>query len=630
MSIHDAGPLTKASSQTDFALNTADADGVKTAFVPPIQDTTYSGSSLNGADMTGGQLENEPRNLTVTTAAHTGAYLVGTEIVVTGKHALGHIISENLAIGDADGGETLICTQCFAHEQELSVSVPYQNGVVVGTVPGPWAFNTDGLTLLTSIDGAADETTTWNAARAVETGGAGPYEFEVGDDITIELWHDAINASPVLLERVTTEVGGGTDTHAEVVGTIAGPWNFAPGDTLVVEIDGGGDETATFDAAAAVLDAGAGPYNLVEADDLIVEVFNGATLLETVTIVLEEGVNVVDIDAVTAAELVTALDAETPVAFDPTDAAGTLRLTGVGASHVGTNNHIEVSGAGAAAIFSVATEADGTGDVGNIDAVTPAEVKTVVEADTTATVTINVGNTITVSKAGAVESDTIQVQATSDLEGILGLDTDLHTEGVVVTAAALAALIEAQGTTLFEATDAAGAIRITATGGPIGLGSRLQISGSGRTRAGLDALTRGTGDVVDLRAVTPLEVKTRVEADSAAEVLIMPDDTIRVYKPAAAAGATIQVQATSTAEVILGLDTAVHMTGSLQIGTGVAKSVHPPSKWLHVNEDDVHIFGRPTRSKNIVDWYVKNAGDQPLAIDALHAGTTATDMVAKI
>lgn len=65
--------------------------------------------------------------------------------------------------------------------------------------------------------------------------------------------------------------------------------------------------------------------------------------------------------------------------------------------------------------------ASGTGDVADINAVTAAEVKTVVEADTTGlTVTINSDGTISLSAATSVN-----VNASSTLEGVLGLSTTL-------------------------------------------------------------------------------------------------------------------------------------------------------------------------------------------------------------
>ena len=62
----------------------------------------------------------------------------------------------------------------------------------------------------------------------------------------------------------------------------AQPFNLEPGQTLVISIDGGGDQTFTFAATAASRTAGAnGPYALTNGMQLEVAIDGGSTLTKT-------------------------------------------------------------------------------------------------------------------------------------------------------------------------------------------------------------------------------------------------------------------------------------------------------------------------------------------------------------
>jgi hypothetical protein len=66
------------------------------------------------------------------------------------------------------------------------------------------------------------------------------------------------------------------DSAASVMGTVAGPWSMSPGDTLVVDTNGGGDETATFDAGQATYNGLGGSFAASAGESMVVKVDGGA------------------------------------------------------------------------------------------------------------------------------------------------------------------------------------------------------------------------------------------------------------------------------------------------------------------------------------------------------------------
>jgi hypothetical protein len=158
--------------------------------------------------------------------------------------------------------------------------------------------------------------------------------------------------------------------------TSDGPFNFNPGDTLVIDVNDVGNATATFDAAQATI-----------TDTTIYPVTDQDT--KTMTITITGGEYDGEVQTITfAGATTTALR----VAEEIND-----QVFGCGASVVGGQVKLTTDGAGSG--FDIATGAGtgdltwgsstaGTGDAADINAVTATEVKTVVEADTTATVEV--------------------------------------------------------------------------------------------------------------------------------------------------------------------------------------------------------------------------------------------------
>jgi phage tail sheath protein FI len=114
------------------------------------------------------------------------------------------------------------------------------------------------------------------------------------------------------------------------------------------------------------------------------------------------------------------------------------------------------------------------------------------------------------------------------------------------------------------ATTTSAGTRVTITSDKQGTGSYVEVTG-GTANAILNfnvAEVQGTGDVADITAVTLAEAEIVIEADviSGNGVVVTDDGSGRIVITTVdtGAGASVQVQAASTAETIFGLDTAVH------------------------------------------------------------------------
>lgn len=205
-----------------------------------------------------------------------------------------------------------------------------------------------------------------------------------------------------------------------VLSSIAAPYNLEPGATLIISVDGGGPATATFDAAAAQRISGDGPFALSNGLTLLVAINGGA-----VQTILFQTSQFVSIGAATPAEVAAVINGQL--------ADGSAVVVGsavrILSDRRGTGSSVNVSGGTAnAGILAYTTGAvSGTGDVANIDAVTSAEVKTVVEADVAGTTVTNEGGFQRIRSNTTGGSSSIAVSASSNSELIFGFDTALHT-----------------------------------------------------------------------------------------------------------------------------------------------------------------------------------------------------------
>jgi phage tail sheath protein FI len=223
--------------------------------------------------------------------------------------------------------------------------------------------------------------------------------------------------------------GATAPTAGTVLGANVGPFDLEPGDTLVVDIDAGGPATATFSATAASRDSGSGPFALSNGQTLTVSVNGGA--VQTIAFLTSE---FVAIGAATRAEVAAVINAKIAGA-SASDTGSAVRLT---SDRRGTGSGINVTGgtANGALGFTTGNTAGG-GNVSNVDAVTVAEVKTIVEAAVAGCTVSDVGGAVRVTSNTTGVSSSVLVQASSTADDELGLDNATHTGS---TGAAVATL----------------------------------------------------------------------------------------------------------------------------------------------------------------------------------------------
>lgn len=212
-------------------------------------------------------------------------------------------------------------------------------------------------------------------------------------------------------------------TFGTVLGTRSAPFLLTPGDTLDLSVDAAAVDTATFDATAgAVTSTGTKPFGLAASDDLKIKVDGGVE--QTVTFVVADFANIA---AATAQEVVDVINRDT-FGLTASVSSGAVVLT---TDRQGTSSSIEVTGGVAAGVtkLNIASGVNsGTGDVAFIDAVTVAEIKTVVEADITPAVTVtDVNGRVQIATDTSGTGGSIEVKITSTADQSIGLDNLVHT-----------------------------------------------------------------------------------------------------------------------------------------------------------------------------------------------------------
>ena len=267
---------------------------------------------------------------------------------------------------------------------------------------------------------------------------------------------------------VTLQSAVGAPGAGSITGTVAGPWTLADGDTLDFSVNGGGTDTATFNAdAALVTGSNTGTFTLTDGQTLVVEIDNGAA--QTISFLTSE---FSDISNATTAEVVAVINAKISGAR-ATVSANAVRIT---SDTLGTSSDVTVTGGTATATLGLtgATDAGG-GDVADITAVTAAEAKTLIEADVTGvTVSEATGGFLTVTSNTVGGSSAIQVEATSTADDEFGFDNAVHSG---TTGAAADALV-VNGKTIGAYTDDV-LVRILAASSGVSTEFNLQVEADG-------------------------------------------------------------------------------------------------------------------------------------------------------
>lgn len=300
--------------------------------------------------------------------------------------------------------------------------------------------------------GEAVLTTSWEEWRRIFGGdiangeGAsiarGFYE-EGGEQLyTVRTVHYTDPATPAT--KTSAKAAQDIDTEATaasaatVLGSNVGPFNLESGDTLVIDRDALGTDTATFTGTAASRDSAVGPFALVDGQTLTVSV-NGDPV-QTVTF---DAAEFSDIAAATAEEVAAVLNAELD-GVSATVVAGAVRLS---TDRRGTGATLNVTGGTSNTELAYTTGATaGGGNVANIDEVSVAEIKTIVELAVSGVTVTDVGGAVRITSNTTGGSSTVQVVSSSTADDELGLDNATHTGGTGVAQTTLIARGRYDGT----------------------------------------------------------------------------------------------------------------------------------------------------------------------------------------
>jgi hypothetical protein len=220
------------------------------------------------------------------------------------------------------------------------------------------------------------------------------------------------------------QTASGSATAGSVTGTVVGPYALADGDTIIIDVDAGGNDTATFNATAASRTcANTGTYNLTNGWTLTFSI-NGGTV-RTATFLTA---NFANIAAATAQEVVNVLNA-TIATYDMGGVASVdAGAVKIASNRKGTGSAVNVTGGTSNATLGFTTGSiAGTGDAVNAAAVTVAELKTLIEGDITGLTVTDVGGAVKIASNTTGGSSTIVVSASSTMDDELGIDNATHT-----------------------------------------------------------------------------------------------------------------------------------------------------------------------------------------------------------
>lgn len=205
----------------------------------------------------------------------------------------------------------------------------------------------------------------------------------------------------------------GAATPARISGGAA-PFALADGDTIVFSVDGGPNDTATFNGTAEQQQsAGAFPLDLDDGQTLLITMDGGDQ--QTVTFLAADPL-IGNIDAITPAEAAAVIGQQLNDAKVWTDGSDVF----IESEIAGTDSSVSVDGGTAAATFGFAESVAGAGNVANLAAVTAAEVETLVEAASAEVEVDEDGGLIRISTVDTGVGATLQIDAaTADAFGFV-------------------------------------------------------------------------------------------------------------------------------------------------------------------------------------------------------------------
>jgi hypothetical protein len=246
--------------------------------------------------------------------------------------------------------------------------------------------------------------------------------------------------SRLILCRVDTTVGEVSFTRLPyILGNANSTWTLAPAATLVFSLDGAANSTATFNAAVGNrTGTGVYPSTFVGGETLQIMVDGAAPVVVTFTSADQSKVQVIS-----------RINASFSYAVATDTGGNGIKLSGVVLGTAGSLQIGTISGLVATATGLTAGITAGTGNVGNILAVTAAEVATVVTAASSGTqIDRDSAGNLRIASKSTTGTPSIKVVSTSTAATIFGfapLDTAV-TAIMGATAGTLSAGIEVTDT----------------------------------------------------------------------------------------------------------------------------------------------------------------------------------------
>lgn len=220
------------------------------------------------------------------------------------------------------------------------------------------------------------------------------------------------DAATAAIQTAAAAASAGT-----VLGSIVGPYSLANGATLTLSVDGGANDTATFNATAGARDTGNAPFALTDGWTLQIAVDGGAT--QTVTFNTSE---FVAIGAATAAEVAAVINAETTGLHANVSGSEVI----ITSDRLGTGSSIQIVGGTAAAALTLAGTGTGTGDASDSTAVTVAELITLIEGDIAGVNVTDDAGAVRITSLTTGGASSVQVIASSTMDSTLGFDNATH------------------------------------------------------------------------------------------------------------------------------------------------------------------------------------------------------------
>ncbi len=239
---------------------------------------------------------------------------------------------------------------------------------------------------------------------------------------------DDVTTATSAASTYTIKTAATAPTSGYTQGNITETFDLEPADTLRVVTDAV-DSTATFNATAGLIENSIDEvFALNNAETLLVKIDGGAE--QTITFLTGE---FVAIGAATAEEVAAVISAKI-VGASVSVTGGGKRVT-ITSDARGTGSGVNVTGGTGNGVLQFALgNVAGTGNVVDINAVTAAEVKTIVEAAVANVTVSTVTSFVRITRDATGAAATVQVHSASTADDEMGFDNATHpgTDGTAV------------------------------------------------------------------------------------------------------------------------------------------------------------------------------------------------------